>query len=147
LVGYKESTYIRIDTTTGAITTVGQLTGGYTSSGDIVSVIGGGTFLTVKGDGCEASDCLLQVNPATGDIIQNYGSVNHSDVFGIAYWAGTVYGFDDTGDVFSITFPSGKLVTTAIPFSGAPSGLVFYGAGSTTSAPVESADGGSPPLQ
>ncbi|MGD0526928.1 MAG: hypothetical protein ABSE49_17410, partial [Polyangiaceae bacterium] len=49
LVGYDGATYIRIDTTTGAVTNVGALTGGYTSSGDIVSVIGGGTFLTVKG--------------------------------------------------------------------------------------------------
>jgi hypothetical protein len=145
LVGYDGATYIRIDTTSGAITKVGKLTGGYTSSGDIVSVIGGGTFLTVKSGSC--GDCLLQIDPTTGDLIQNYGSVNHPSVFGIAFWAGSVYGFDDGGDVFSITFAMGKLVTTDIPVPGAPAGLEFYGAGSTTSAPPKSADGGGIPIK
>jgi hypothetical protein len=143
LVGYFGSTYVRIDTTTGKVTDVGALSGGYSSSGDIVSVIGGGTYLTVVGNDC--GDCLLQVDPTTGDIIQNYGSVNHAEVYGIAYWAGTVYGFDNAGVMFSITFPAGKLVTTDIPFPSAPSGLEFWGAGSTTSAPPKSADGGMPP--
>src|SRR5580692_5329131 len=70
LVGYNGSTYVRIDTTTGAVTNVGGLTGGFESSGDIVSVTNGGTFLTVTGNSC--GDCLLQVNPKTGDMIQNY---------------------------------------------------------------------------
>jgi hypothetical protein len=85
LVGYFGSTYVRIDPKSGAITNVGSLTNGYSSSGDIVSVKGGGTFLTVNGNGC--GDCLLQVNPKTGAMIQNYGTVNHASVFGIAYWA------------------------------------------------------------
>jgi hypothetical protein len=145
LVGYQGSTYVRIDTTTGVITNVGGLTGGYSSSGDIVSVIDGGTFLTVNGNGC--GDCLLQVDPKTGDLIQNYGSVNHADVYGLAFWAGAAYGFDSAGQVFSITFPAGKLVTQNIPVPGAPKGLVFYGAGSTTSAPPTAPDGGGIPIK
>jgi hypothetical protein len=150
LVGYNGSTYIRIDTTTGAITTVGGLTDGLASSGDIVSVIGGGTFLTVngteKGTGVTCGDCLLQVNPATGDVIQNYGSVNHASVFGLAFWGGVPYGFDDEGVVFSITFPGGTLTTTNIP-TGSMGPAMFYGAGSTTSAPVKQADGGGIPIK
>jgi hypothetical protein len=141
LVGYFGSTYVRIDTTTGAVTDVGALTNGYSSSGDIVSVKGGGTFLTVNGNGC--GDCLLQVDPKTGAMIQNYGSVNHSSVFGIAFWAGTVYGFDDAGELFSITWSGTNIVTTNIPTTP---GLEFYGAGSTTSAPVLNADGGGIPI-
>jgi hypothetical protein len=144
LVGYDGAVYIKIDTTTGIITPVGKLTGGYTSSGDIVSVIGGGTFLTVKGVGC--GDCLLQVDPKTGDIIQNYGSVNHASVFGLAFWGGVAYGFDDMGVVFSITFPAGKLTTNDIPIPGMGPGQ-FYGAGSTTSAPPTQADGGGIPIK
>jgi hypothetical protein len=150
LVGYDGATYIRIDTTTGAITTVGGLTDGLTSSGDIVSVIGGGTFLTVngteKGTGTVCGDCLLQVDPATGDVIQNYGSVNHAAVYGLAYWGGVPYGFDDEGVVFSITFPGGLLTTTNIP-TGGMGPAMFYGAGSTTSAPVKQADGGGIPIK
>jgi hypothetical protein len=148
LVGYVGSTYIRIDTTTGAITTIGGLSGSYSSSGDIVSVIGGGTFLTVKG-GPQGScgDCLLQIDPKTGDLVQSYGSVNHADVFGLAFWAGTAYGFDNGGDVFSIGWQNGTLTTTAIAVPNPPPNLSFWGAGSTTAAPPTAADGGGIPIQ
>lgn len=146
LVGYVGATYVRIDTTTGAITNVGTLSGGYSSSGDIVSVINGGTFLTVKDGPDSCGDCLLQVDPKTGDLVQDYGSVNHVDVFGLAFWAGTAYGFDNGGDVFSITVQNGQVATTAIPVPNPPPGLSFWGAGSTTSAPATGADGGGIPI-
>jgi hypothetical protein len=141
LVGYNGSTYVRINTTTGQVTNVGGLTGGYSSSGDIVSVKNGGTFLTVTGNAC--ADCLLQVDPKTGNMVQNYGSVNHGAVFGIAFWAGVVYGFDNAGELFSIAWQNNKLVTTNIPTTG---GLQFWGAGSTTSAPPLDPDGGGIPI-
>ncbi len=141
LVGYNGSTYVRIDTTSGAVTNVGSIGSGYASSGDIVSVKNGGTFLTVTGNGC--GDCLLQVNPKTGAMIQNYGSINHSAVYGLAFWAGSAYGFDNGGELFSISYQNNQLVTTNIPTTG---GLQFWGAGSTTSAPPTSADGGGLPI-
>ena len=49
LVGYRDSVYVRIDTATGAVSTIGALKGGHASSGDIVSVTGGGTFLPSSG--------------------------------------------------------------------------------------------------
>jgi hypothetical protein len=147
LVGYFGSQYIRIDPTSGAVTNVGSLNGGYTSSGDLVSVIGGGTFLTVKGGPSSCNDCLLQVNPSTGALIQDYGSVNHPDVFGLAFWAGTAYGFDNGGEVFSIGWQNSALTTASIPVPNPPPGLSFYGAGSTTAAPPTAADGGGIPIQ
>ncbi len=139
LVGYVGGSYVRIDPSTGNITSAGTLSGGYASSGDIVSVKGGGSFLTVTGNGC--GDCLLQVNPATGDLVQSYGALPHGAVYGLAYWAGTLYGFDQGGDVFSITGGDGDagLVTTDIVADG---GVMWWGAGSTTVAPVTSLDGG-----
>jgi hypothetical protein len=134
LVGYVGSTYVRIDTTSGAISTIGDLNAsGLASSGHIVSVIGGGTYLTVNGNDC--SDCIVSVNPTTGAMIQNYGSVNHGSVFGLAFWAGVAYGFDDGGDLFTITFGATSVTTSDITIPNAPSGLEFWGAGSTTSAP------------
>jgi hypothetical protein len=145
LVGYNGSQYIRIDTTTGAITNVGTgLSGGYASSGDIVSVINGGTFLTVTGPDCITGDCLLQVDPKTGSMVQNYGSTMHQAVYGLAFWAGTAYGFDDGGEVFSIGVVNKMIVTKNIPVMA---GLQFYGAGSTTAAPPTSPDGGGIPIQ
>lgn len=138
LVGYQGSTYVRIDTTSGAMSNVGALGGStYSSSGDIVSVIGGGTYLTVTGGSdCSTNDCLVEVNPATGAIIDNLGSVKHPEVYGLAFWAGNVYGFDNAGDLFKVAFPdAGALVVTTIPIPDAPFGLSFNGAGSTTKAP------------
>ncbi|MRG90461.1 hypothetical protein [Polyangium spumosum] len=136
LVGYQIATYVRIDKVTGAVTTVGSLGGGYASSGDIVSVKGGGTYLTVTGNGC--SDCLVEVNPKTGALIKNWGPVGYDNVFGIAFWAGSVYGFNQSGFLFEITFdPNGSGITsTQIPTSG-DLNLIFWGAGSTTIAPIE----------
>jgi hypothetical protein len=146
LVGYFVDQYIRIDVTTGAVTIVGTLTGGYRSSGDIVSVANGGTFLTVKGGPENCDDCLLQVDPKTGALIKSYGSVKHSDVFGLAFWAGTAYGFDNGGKMFSIGYAGGTLVTTDIAVPNPPPHLSFWGAGSTTAAPPVSADGGGIPV-
>lgn len=145
LVGYFDSQYVRIDPQTGAITSVGALRSGFESSGDIVSVAGGGSFLTVRGNGC--GDCLLQVDPKTGDMIQNYGDLKHSNVFGLSFWAGTAYGFDDTGHVFSIAPAGTSITTTDIKLPNAPTGLSFWGAGSTTSAPRTDATGGGIPVR
>lgn len=137
LVGYDDSDYVRIDTTTGAKTKIGTLGGGLRSSGDIVSVKGGKTYLTVKGGtSCTANDCLVEVDPATGAMVKNWGSVEHNDVFGLSFWGGKIYGFDKTGELFEVTFGTSQLATTTIPIPGKPSDLSFWGAGSSTSAPL-----------
>jgi hypothetical protein len=132
LVGYEGSTYVRIDTVTGQKTTVGSLgDGGLASSGDVVSVKDGKTFLTVVGVGC-SSDCLIEVNPATGQIVKNWGPLGYAAVYGIAFWAGSVYGFNEGGSLFEVTFVNDVMATTLIT---QPPGTSFWGAGSTTSAP------------
>jgi len=145
LVGYVGSTYVRIDPKTGAKTNIGSLSGGYTSSGDVVSVKGGGTFLTALKSGC--ADCLLQIDPKTGSVIQDYGSVGYGSVFGIAYWGGAIYGFTDQGQLFMITAAGGKVTTTPIAIPSAPAGLHFWGAGSSTSVPAAAPDGATFPVK
>lgn len=135
LVGYFGSDYVAIDTVTGAKTNIGAIQGGYLSSGDVVSVIGGGTYLTVVGNGC--SDCLVQVDPTTGDITKNWGAVGQSQVFGLAFWGGVAYGFSNAGTLFQINFGSDSVTTSPVPVQNAPAGLKFWGAGSSTEAPVE----------
>ncbi len=144
LVGYLGSEYVRIDENVGTVTTIGSLSGGYSSSGDIVSVINGGTFLTVNGNGC--GDCLLQVDPKTGSMIKNFGSVKHSGVFGLAFWAATLYGFDSAGELFTINANGNTITTKNIIIPNPPPNLQWWGAGSTTSAPVADADGGVIPI-
>jgi len=105
LVGYVGDQYVRIDPSSGKISMLGHLNAGsgVVSSGDIVSVKGGPSYLTVTGGSkCSNMDCLIEVDPASGAMKTNYGSIGHPSVFGIAFWAGTVYAFDDKGEVFSI---------------------------------------------
>lgn len=135
LVGYVEENYIRIDTTTGEITDLGALKDGLASSGDLVSVKDGDTWLTVRGPGCDAGDCIVSIDPSTGDVVQNYGPLPYPDVFGLAFWAGRAYGFSSAGELFEIEFGDTDVSTTLIEVPGAPANLSFYGAGSTTSAP------------
>ncbi len=136
LVGFVEDQYIRIDTTTGAISQLGLLTEGLASSGDMVSVAGGGSYLTVYDDAeCADVDCIVQVDPADGTVMVNYGPLPYSQVFGIAFWAGRAYGFARGGELFEIEFDGHTVTTTEIAIPDAPAGLEFFGAGSTTSAP------------
>jgi hypothetical protein len=134
LVGYDGSQYVRIDPVTGKKSNIGTLGGGYVSSGDIVSVKGGGTYLTVKGGSC--NDCIVEVNPSTGALIKKLGDIQHVDVFGLAFWGGSAYGFDNSGELFEITFLASSVKATPIAMGTKPAGLQFWGAGSTTSAPV-----------
>lgn len=135
LVGFDGSDYVRIDVATGAVTVLATLADGLESSGDLVSVIGGETYLTVIGPGCNAGDCIVRLNPSNGLVLQNYGPLPYDQVFGLAFWGGRAYGFARSGDLFEIDFAGGVVATTPIPIPGAPPGLEFFGAGSTTSAP------------
>lgn len=135
LVGYLGAEYVRIDTGTGQVIPIGQLSGGYTSSGDVVSVKGK-TYLTANGQSCTKGDCLLEINPKTGDLVKNWGAVGFDAVFGLAFWAGKAYGFTDGGEVFEISFTMTGITSTKISIPGNPK-LQFWGAGSTTSAPPD----------
>jgi hypothetical protein len=130
LVGYEGGDYVRIDTNTGNKTVVGSLGGGYVSSGDVVSAIGGSTYVTVKGNGC--SDCLVEVDPKTGALLKNWGDVGHTDVFGVAFWGGKVYGFANDGSLFEMSLANDSVTSTTLQ---SPANA-WAGAGSTTSAPL-----------
>ncbi len=136
LVGYNVTDYVRINTVTGAMVTLnaGAIQGGYESSGDIVSVIGGGTYLTIKGAGCD--DCLVEVDPATGAILAPPTAAGASQIFGLAYWGGSAYAFTNNGQLFELVFNGATVSTQPIAIPGAPSGLQFWGAGSSTNVPI-----------
>lgn len=130
LVGYLGSSYMRIDPETGSMSKLGELGGGYASSGDLFSLINGGTYLTVMNNGC--SDCLVQVDPSTGKMSAMIGKLPYAQVWGLAYWGGVAYGFNSGGQLFQIELENAA--TQLIPIPGAPAGLTFWGAGSSTAA-------------
>lgn len=123
------SQYVSIDPDTGVVTGIGPVPEGYGSSGDIVSVEGGGTYWSAYGP---CMDCLVELNPQTGAIIRDWGSLGYGGVWGLAYWGGVVYGFTSQGEVFRVSFANDTISTTLVDTAG----VSFYGAGSTTNAPI-----------
>ncbi|MDF2696880.1 MAG: Peptidyl-prolyl cis-trans isomerase [Labilithrix sp.] len=133
LVGYQGSAYVRIDPATGAVTKVGELGGNLESSGDLISVKDGKSFLTVKGPDC--ADCLVEFDPKTGALVKNWGPIGYANAYGLAFWGGELYAFTESGDVVLMKLVDDKLDATVLPVPNAPAGLAFRGAGSTTVAP------------
>jgi hypothetical protein len=152
LVGYASNgdnvavTYVKIDTTTGVMTTLGDMnsmsTGSqYRSSGDIISLIADGnrTYATVKlqvDGGLAGTDLLAEVDPSDGHLKRIIGDTQQTNLFGFGYWAGKGYGFSDNGRIVQIDMTSGKSVVllTLMDDAGAP--LPWFGAGVTTQAPI-----------
>jgi hypothetical protein len=152
LVGYASNgdnvavTYVKIDTTTGLMTTLGDMnatvTGPqYRSSGDIISLIqdGNRTYATVKlqvDGGASGTDLLAEVDPADGHLKRIIGDTKQTNLFGFGYWAGKGYGFSDTGRIVQIDMNSGNSVVLLTLTSDAGAALPWYGAGVTTQAPI-----------
>lgn len=139
LVGFEGDQYVRIDPATGNKSTVGSLNPNSTgktflSSGNVVSIIGDKTYLTVKVTPDLGSDGIIEVDPKTGKALKLIGATGQQDIFGLGYWAGTAYGFTNGGQIFAIDLMTGK--STNIPIPNPPAGLSFWGAGVTTAAPI-----------
>jgi hypothetical protein len=144
LVGYAADKYVRVDPATGSLTQIGLLNNAasgsgitWVSSGDVVSIKDGGTYLTVKasiGDPGPGGDRIVEVDPKTGALKRIIGPTGMGDVLGLGYWGGIAYGFTLTGSLIQIDLTTGA--GTVIPIPGAPSDLAFYGAGTTTVAPI-----------
>ena len=142
LVGYVNDSYVQINPDTGLVSTVGNLNAvaaanPWMSSGDIVSIVGGGTYVTIIPRGSVTADPdgdrIAEVNPATGTIIRVIGATGATGLFGLGYWGGIAYGFSSSSLLVKIDLTSGA--GTPVPISGAPA-AGFYGAGTTTVAPI-----------
>ncbi len=142
LVGFKGAQYVRIDPQNGAQQVIGNLNPNPTgqdweSSGDVVSLIGGQTYLTVKPLGSGANyagtDRIVELDPVTGQATSLIGDTTYPKLWGLGYWAGTAYGFSATGQLIAIDL--GNAMPTAIPLMNVPANLAFWGAGVTTAAP------------
>jgi len=142
LVGYVNDAYVRIDPDTGTVIGIGNLNAPgaanpWMSSGDIVSIVGGGTYVTIIPKGSvtadPAGDRIAEVDPATGAITRLIGATGATGLYGLGYWGGIAYGFSSSGLLVKIDLSTGA--GTPIPITGAPS-AGFYGAGTTTIAPI-----------
>jgi hypothetical protein len=127
LVGFVDDDYVRIDRETGEITSIGNLGPfGFISSGDMAVLPGGRAFLSVKQGGC--SDCLVEIDPTTGVMLNLVGPIGYSNVFGLASQKGEGIGFGAAGEVFHIDLTTGEGKPIAV--SNEPFGLEYFGAAS-----------------
>lgn len=135
LVGYRGGEFVVIDPVDGRIEPRGHLGGGLRASGDLVALPGGGRiWVTVEGPGCAASDCLVEVDARTGEVLRNHGLLPYDRVFGLAGWGDTVFGFSHRGVVFAIGLgPDGPFTTPLVPDEGSAR-APFLGAASSPGA-------------
>ena len=106
-----------IDITTGTATEIGSGSGdgAYISSGDLEFDSGGNLYLASSGDQ------LFTIDPTTGQGTL-IGNIGYSQVFGLAYFNGVMYGFTAGGSAITInlTTGAGTLVCTYnLSFEGA----------------------------
>lgn len=157
LVGYIESTfnmktykdtYVRIDTTNGNITRIGQEgdlnppagIGGkyYDVAGDLIALINDNNkaYVILEDDkytdagAASTTNHLAEIDPKTGTIAKIIGPISQLKTYGFAYWAGKGYGFSDDGRITEINMATGASTTVTTLEGG-----VWYGAGVTTDSP------------
>lgn len=124
LVGYRDSSYFRIDESTGEKALIGGLAEGLISGGDLIVTEQKRAYATVKGNGC--NDCLAEIDPANGSVLEYVGALGQADVFGLAYQKGILYGFSVTGLMFQVNLESAA--TEFIPLMNGQPDLSFLGA-------------------
>jgi hypothetical protein len=127
----------QIDATTGGATKIGSYgsvaSGKVVSSGDLIGVRGLGIYATVD-VGMEVNDYLASVDPTTWKATPLGTGTGYDHIFGLGFWAGTIYGFVDGGS------SAGKIIKID-PATGAgselsPGSIGWFGAGVTTDAPI-----------
>lgn len=135
LVGYDGADFIRVDRTGHAeVVRAGALLEGMRPSGDIVAAAGT-AFASMTGSvSCLLTDCLVEIDPASGIVTKNWGNFPGDRVYAIAYWGGKVYGFRNTGEVYEVTLTTPLTVTTLPAPDG---GAAWVGAGSSPRAPTQ----------
>jgi hypothetical protein len=125
-----DGTVYEINPMTGDAQSVGRLGMGLGSSGDLVSVEGYGTLVTVKGNSPTAPDQLATIDPATG-VATVIGPTGFQKIWGLGFWKNKVFGFTQTGQFVLIDPKTGAAMLVQ-----GNAGHPFWGAGVTTAVPV-----------
>jgi hypothetical protein len=118
----------RVSLQTGQAMQIGSFGSGYTSSGDLVSIEGAGTFAAIKDGG---KDKLARVDPTTGAATPVGTGIGFPNVYGLGYWKGRLYGFTSWEQIIVIDPTTGKGTLQQMT-----PGRYWYGAGVTTKAPI-----------
>lgn len=129
----RNGAYVRVDPATGAIRQLGLYGPDTGSSGDLVSVAGGGTFATIVdlnvGLGEEPVEYLARIDPTNGRATR-IGPTGVTRTWGVGYWRSRVYGFTEGGAVVTLDITTGRATEVA------RNDVAWWGAAVTTIAPV-----------
>lgn len=129
----RNGAYVRVDPATGAIRQLGLYGPDTGSSGDLVSVAGGGTFATIVdldvGFGEEPVEYLARIDPTNGRATR-IGPTGVTRTWGVGYWRSRVYGFTEGGAVVTLDITTGRATQVA------RNDVAWWGAAVTTIAPV-----------
>ena len=117
-----------LDPNTGVATQIGDMGGTFASSGDIVSVVGLGTFATVTSS--RPTDVLAQLATTTFAGTGIGIGTGYTSLWGVAFFGNKIYGFSSNGD-FILIDP-----TTGVGTLVGNSPVEWWGAAVTTTAPV-----------
>lgn len=127
-------TWYHIQFGTGKVTLkpLGSYGGGWWSSGDAFSVVGVGTYATLKKcNGCD--NYLAEVDPKTGKILKLIGKTGSAKgLFGLAWWAGVFYGVSNDGNIYVLDVKTGD--ATQVKGVTVPKDVQWWGAGVSTRA-------------
>jgi hypothetical protein len=124
-------TFMEIDLASDTTTVLGNLNGAGTGSwatkgADIASVPGGGTYVTAKDSSKDGDDRLAVIEPTTGAITEEVGSIGPETFAGIAYVNGSLHGFSAEGHMYFIEAETAH--TTQVTINDQPKGIAFTGA-------------------
>ncbi len=117
-----------IDPMTGHATQIGDMGGGFSSSGDLVAVTNFGTVQTA--DNGVSADRLVRLAPQTFAATVVGTDIGFGEIWGIAFWKNKIFGFTNAGEFVTIDPTTG--VGTLIQSNGP----AWWGAAVTTAAPV-----------
>ena len=123
----------QINPSNGSTSSLGNYGSNLGSSGDAVALSNGQIYATaIDITGQISDDILVTLDPNNGFAATPVGTIQgFQHIYGLGYWAGVLYGFDDQGDVLKID-PSNASAVVAINNS-----FEWYGAGTTPQAPTQ----------
>ena len=124
----KEGTIYDISAQSGVTRLIGALGDNWQGSGDLVSVKDAGTFATVQRNDLE-TDWLVEIDTLTG-LATPIGDTGFDKLWGLGYWRGKVFGFNDLGEFVLIDVDTGEGTLQL------NNGLRWWGAGVSTIAPT-----------
>jgi hypothetical protein len=84
--------------TQAVLTHQGDYGGGYSSAGDAYSIKGVGTWAAVNNG--LGGTLLVQVDPVTGGVIKELGTIPGENVYGLAGYSDKVFAFDSSGTIY-----------------------------------------------